>query len=137
MELSPRQSAYVVQNLPTESQEAVLAKVKTWFTERFLADMQKGLAAITEQFTNGDLMLASDHRNRIFDIHGERGADIPYTEWEVVGGELFGSVFYGGTFSEQGQDGYERADRLILGIRKRQQAAVDDFFGATRGMPPR
>jgi len=133
-ELSPRQSAYVVQHLPMESRATVLAKVKRWYLEQVLPDIVKGLAVITEQFANGDPLLASDHRNRIFDIHGERYSDVPYTEWEVVGENLFRSVFFGGTFLEYGQDGYKRADQLIIGARSRQRAAVDGFLGLMRDL---
>lgn len=131
-DLSPRQSAYVIQSLPLESRAVVLARVKRWYLERFLPDIENGLASITEQFSSGDPLLASDYRNRIFDIHGERSVDVPYTEWEVVGENLFGPVFYGGTFLEYGQDGYERADRFIVGVRARQKAAVDGFLGLVR-----
>lgn len=131
--LSPRQSAYIISNLPNESRTAVLAKAKRWYLEKFLADIKKGLDTITDQFEHGDPLLQSDHRNRILDLHGERvSIDIPYTETEVVGEHLFWSVCYGGTMFEHGEDGPLRADSLIAARRARQKGAVEAFVGVFR-----
>lgn len=132
--LSPRQSAYVISNLPAESRTTVLVMAKRWYLEKFLADIKRGLDTITEQFENGDPLLKSDHRNRILDLHGERSSsmDIPYTETEVVGEQLFWSVCHGGTFLEDGEDGFARADGLIIARRQRQKAAVDAVVGVLR-----
>ena len=132
--LSPRQSGYIVKNLPLASREIIVAKVKKWYFEEFLVSMKKGLEAITEQFMHGDPFLASDYKNRIFDIHGERSLDVPYTECAVVGSNLFGPVVEGKTCWEQGSDGYQRADDLISAIRNRQQMAINDFLGLARGL---
>ena len=133
--LSPRQSAFVIANLPAESRTAVLAKAKRWYLEKFLADMAKGFDRITEQFENGDPLLESDYLNRIFDIHGERNVEVPYTEWGIVGDKLFGSVFHGDTCLEYEQDGYARTNQFIIGVRARQKAAVDYVRKAMRGVP--
>ena len=135
-ELSPRQSAFVVQQLSGESRVAVLEKVKRWYFEYFLPRTQKALASITEQFASGEPMLASDDRNRIFDIHGGRYMDVPYTESGIVGGNLFWAVCFGRTMFEQGEDGLAHADQLILARHARQKDAVQDILGLfdTRGV---
>jgi len=134
--LSPRQSAYIISNLPAESRTAFLAKAKRWYLEKFLVEMKKGLDVITEQFENGDPLLNSDRRNRIFDIHGERlvGVDIAYTEPDIVGNRLYYSVCLGGTMLEYGEDGFLRADELINVRRKRQKDAVEAVRGTLRGL---
>ncbi|MBI2054978.1 MAG: hypothetical protein HYT39_02675 [Candidatus Sungbacteria bacterium] len=133
--LSPRQSAYVIANLPAESRTAVLAKAKRWYLERFLADIKKGLDTITKQFEHGDPLLESDHRNRILDLHGERfSMGIPYTETWVVGEQLFWATCYGGTMFEHEEDGFLRADELITARRERQKGTVEAVVGVFRGL---
>lgn len=85
--LSPRQTAYLVQNLPWQSKREVLAKIKKWYFEAFLSDIQKGLNAISRQFTNGDQLVDDYFDGRIFDIHSKR--PVPYTECMVVGEKLY------------------------------------------------
>ena len=86
-QLSPRQTAYLVQNLPWQSKREVLAKIKKWYFDAFLSDIQKGLDAISRQFTNGEPLLDDYFDGRIFDIHSKR--PVPYTECMVVGEKLY------------------------------------------------
>ncbi len=129
VQLSPRQSAYIVNDLSHDQQAIILKKIKDWYFDEFLVDINNGLAAISQQFSAGDPLLQSDQDNRIFDIHGGRSMDVPYTEWEIVGEELFSAYFWGGTWMETGRNGYEHSDRFLSDNSKRQKAAVDNFFG--------
>ncbi len=130
--LSPRQTGLAVRLLCPEAKALVLEKVQGWYFNRFLPHLQQGLEAISQQFTEGDPLVESDYRNRIFDIHGERRmGDLPYTETEVVGAELFSAIVYGGTFLEEIQS-YERADQLILARKSRKQAAAKSFLETMR-----
>ncbi len=112
--LTPRQTSLIVTNLPEESKRLVLEKVKKWYFKRILLDLQKGLSKITEQFETGDLLLADDYRNRIFDIHGRRSLDVPYTEWEIAGDLLFQCLVYGKN-SVRG-DLYGNLDFIVQGL---------------------
>jgi hypothetical protein len=87
VQLSPRQTACLVQNLPWQSKREVLAKIKKWYFEAFLSDIQKGLNAISRQFTNGDQLVDDYFDGRIFDIHSKR--PVPYSECLVVGEKLY------------------------------------------------
>ncbi|MFA6404821.1 MAG: hypothetical protein WCW03_02370 [Candidatus Paceibacterota bacterium] len=133
--LSPQQTGYIVGNLREESKRIVVEKVKTWFIGKVLPGVQKGLDTIKEQFEKGDPLIASDHRNRIFDIHGGCSMeDIPYTETVVAGEELFWSVVHGNSLYSYGCDGYNNADEVITGRRNEQRAAVGEFLGAFRAI---
>ena len=127
-ELSPRQSAFVVQQLSGQSRVAVLEKVKRWYLEYFLPRTQKAFETIAEQFASGDPMLASDDRNRIFDIHGGRYMDVLYTESGIVGENLFWAICFESTIFEQDEDRFAPADQLILARHARQKAAVRDIL---------
>mgnify|MGYP001569832066 CR=1 FL=1 len=131
--LSPQQTGCILKNLPTELRTEAFLKVKNWYIQSVLPDLQKGIAVITKQFEEGDPFLESDHHNHIFDIHGGRGMkDIPYTETEIVGENLYWVVVHGETFWEYGSDGYARADALITERRQRQKEAVSQFLGKVR-----
>jgi len=131
--LSPQQTGYVARSLPEDSRNLFLEKVKEWYREVFLKNVKTGLDAITKQIETGNLLLESDHGNRVFDIHGDRHMkDIPYTETEVAGEHLFWSIVHGGTCFDYGSDGYDRADQLIEGRRQRQKGAVEDLIGLAR-----
>jgi hypothetical protein len=132
--LSPRQTAYVVGNLPDTSRQHVLAKIKQWYLEQFLADVNKGLAAITKQFEGGDLLVDDYDDGRIFDIHTERR--VPYTESAVVGDQLWWKFLCAHTFLETHQDVLAKADALISRARSRQRNAVDSFLPLLRGSRP-
>jgi hypothetical protein len=132
--LSPRQTSHIVANLPVDSRTLVLEKVKAWYHGEFLVDLKQGVDAITEQFEGGDLLLKSDNDNHIFDIHGERRMDVPYTECGIVGEHLYWGFLCAGTFFEQGDDLFRKGDELILGARRRQTRAVDDFLSVVNGM---
>lgn len=133
--LSPQQTGFVISNLPASSQQETLFKIKRWYFREFLVEMQKGLETITKQFNEGDPLLESDHRNRIFDIHGECGMkDIAYTETDIVGENLYWAIIHGNTWCEHGSDGYERADNLIAERRNRQKVAVNDLVDLVRAL---
>lgn len=134
--LSPRQTAYIVKHLPPESLVIVLTKVKNWYVQIFQENMRKGLETISTQFETGNPLLESDDKNRIFDIHGGRvaGMDIPYVEWNIVGENLFGSLFFGVTFLDHGLDGYERMDQFLANIDRRRKGAVEGALGLMRAL---
>lgn len=133
--LTPRQTAYVVQSMPAESQVIVLEKIKKWYLEKFLIETKKGLQTITEQFEKGDPLLKSDDGNRIFDIHGKRPiGDVPYTEWSIAGDNMFSSVFFGITFLDHGQDGYSRIDEILNEIDKKRKSTANSFLELSRAL---
>ncbi len=139
--LTPRQTAYVVMNLPLESRQIVVAKIEAWYQKHFLQEMQKGLDKITKQFKEGDLFLADTNRNRIFDIHGDgNGHDTtPYTEWDIVGSELFLKLFFGHTcfHAVAGEDGYNRVDSLLTQLDRERVDAFQSLRGALQILHPR
>jgi len=132
--LSPRQTGYIVKNLPSKSQKIVLQKIKEWYLEKLLTNLNKGFETITEQFEKGDPLIESDHRNRIFDIHGDRHMDVEYTERGIIGDELFYPLFLGHTLFHHGQDGYERIDQLLSELDGERKAAADMTLGLLRAL---
>lgn len=139
--LTPRQTAYVVMNLPPESRQAAAAKVEAWYQKHFLQKVQKGLDKITKQFKEGDLFLADTRRNRIFDIHGDgNGHDTtPYTEWDIIGSELFLKLFFGHTCFHvmAGEDGYNRIDDMLAQLDRERVDAFQSLRGALQILHPR
>jgi hypothetical protein len=134
--LSPRQTGYVVKALPAESRTAVLKTIKEWYFEKFLEDMKKGIETISKQFDEGDPFIESDDGNRIFDIHGGRHMDVPYTEWGIVGEELAPPFLFGFTcFDHMGEnDGYGRADAFLSDVDSQRKSAVDGLIGLVRAL---
>jgi hypothetical protein len=130
--LSPRQTAYIVKNLPSESQKIALRKIKEWYLEKLLTNFKKGLETISEQFENGDPLIECDYRNRIFDIHGEHDMEVEYTEPGIIGDKLFYLLFVGHTLFHHEQDGYERVDRLLTMLDNERKAAIDVMSGILR-----
>jgi hypothetical protein len=113
--LTPRQTSHIIVNLSQESRALVLEKVRTWYFEKFLKEMEIGIQIVTEQFTEGDLLHEDSHGNRIFDIHSRREtdstfSDFPYTEWEVVGAHV--SMRLLNNFNER-VDSYDIVDSLL------------------------
>lgn len=141
--LTPRQTSYIVQNLPPESRDLVLAAVKTWYFDHFAKKVEKGFATIAQQFNEGDPLLESDHRNRIFDIHGERSMDVMYTEWEIVGDKLFLAFYFPATIYQTsgfqpGRDGYENIDAIFRERNARRKIACGEVYKSMTGrdLPP-
>lgn len=126
VQLTPRQTSYIIRHLPEDSQATVLAKAKAWYLEALRKDMLEAIDTITAQFETGYPLLANDYDNRIFDIHGGRH-EVPYVEWGIVGENLFSAHFFG-TCLNYGTDGYARMDRLITG----QHAAIKEAAGFLR-----
>ncbi|MFC1594803.1 hypothetical protein ACFL3E_00025 [Patescibacteria group bacterium] len=126
--ISPRQTGYIVKNLPPESQKEVLGRIQTWYSDNFLPNITKGLDAITKQFTEGDPLLESDQHNRIFDIHGDRSIDVPYTEWEIVGENLFPAFFFHNSFNMNDQNGYLQADTFLLEMDSMVRERAESLF---------
>lgn len=125
-QLSPRQTAYLVQNLPWQSKREVLAKIKNWYFEAFLSDIQKGLDTISKQFTNGDLLLDDYFDGRIFDIHSKR--PVPYTECPVVGEKLYFDFLCAISIANE----LQTADILIEAARGRQKDLADRLLAMAR-----
>lgn len=130
--LSPRQTSYIVRNLPVESQKIVMETVKAWYFEKFLEGMKKGIETITEQFNKGDSLVESDDGNRIFDIHGGRSTEVPYTEWQIVGENLFPPFFFGFTCLDHGQDGYVKVDDFLAEVASQRKSTVEGLIGLMR-----
>jgi len=133
--LTPRQTAYIVENLPPKSRALVLEKVKTWYLNTFRADLLKGLERITAQFESGDPLLKSDRENHIFDIHGGRvvGLDIPYTEGSIAGENLFSALFYG-TCLDRDEHGYNRLDAILAHADRTRHDTAEGMIGLVRAL---
>lgn len=110
--LTPRQTSFVVKNLPEDFQKMIIEKVKTWYFESFMEYINKGFDFISKQFKEGDPLLEDDHRNRIFDIRGGRYMELHYTELPIIGEELFWALL-----PYRAKDSYERMDMLIQNRR--------------------
>lgn len=136
-DLSPRQTGYIVKNLPAESRETVLLKVRSWYSKKFVGDIIKGLETINEQFEKGDPFLESDHRNRIFDIHGGRAMDVPYTELQIAGEELSWPFFVGFTMFDQGEEGYEKMDEFLMYINVQRKSTAEGALEIMRALGKR
>ncbi len=132
--LSPRQTGYIVKNLPVESQKIVLDKIKAWYSGKFLEEIKKGIETITKQFDKGNPLIDSDDGNRIFDIHGGRSMDVPYTELNIIGEELFWPLFCGITLFDHNQDGYKRVDGFLTNIDNQRESAVDSVIGLMKAL---
>lgn len=128
-QLSPRQTAYLVQNLPWQSKREVLAKIKNWYFEAFLSDIQKGLDTISRQFTNGDLLLDDYFDGRIFDIHSKR--PVPYTECPVVGEKLYFDFLCAVTMANE----LGTADILIEAARGHQKDLAERLLVMAKKTP--
>ena len=132
--LSPRQTGYVVANLPEESSSIVLTKVREWYQGYFLEKLQQALVVVTRQIDMGDLLIAGTHTNRVFDIHDNAGghSDTPYTEWSLVGDELFIRLFHGPTLLQHGQNGFDRIDAILESMDTQRAQVADGMFNALR-----
>ena len=128
--LTPRQTGYIVRNLKPESKVIVLEKIKRWYFEEFLVKTKKGFDTISKQFNEGDPFIESDHENRIFDIHGDRKMEVPYTEWTIMGNLLAPSFLFGVTCFDHGDiDGYKRADNFLRALDDHRKGAIDLALG--------
>ncbi len=134
VDLSPRQTSYIVSNLPPESKAMVVSSVQAWFQGKFVPDIQKAFQRITKQFTDGGALVAGVHKNRIFDIHdGDEGHEgVEYTEMDIIGLELFWKFFLGHTLFHHGQNGYERIDSMLLKMEGERKAAIDTTLSILR-----
>ena len=131
--LTPRQTSYIVQRLPKESQQQVLRAVRAWYVGHFLKNMQKAMETITTQIEEGDLLLESDHNNRVFDIHGGwRSMDVPYTEWDIVGQNIAPLFLFGVTLFDREGDGYRRADDFLRSSDMRREDAIEGTLELVR-----
>ena len=131
--LSPRQTAYIIKNLPDNLFGIVTEKVKRWHLERYLKNMERGLATITAQVEKGDYLLESCHGNRIFDVHdANHPLSPPYTEWSIAGENLFPEFFYCHTIdgSRDRREGYEEMDRFIEASKLATKQRANQFVGA-------
>ncbi len=136
VKLSPRQTAYIVINLPQESKDIVLAKIKVWYFEYLKNKVIEGLEKIDKQFKEEKFFIADTHYNRIFDIHGDGGGHdtVEYTEWDIIGSELFLKFFNGHTLLHHGQNGYERIDQMLLQMDKERIAAFEGVYGLMKAL---
>lgn len=112
LRLSPRQTAYIIKQLPKEQQDHVLGKIKTWYEAVFLENIAKGLKTITAQFEVNPLV-ESDYRNRILDIHGDVDTEFPYTEAGIIGEKFFLQFLYFLALPSHGRDGYKQVDEFF------------------------
>ncbi len=135
VELTPRQTAYIVDHLPSESQAFVLEKVKAWYFDSFRERVLEGLHRITTQFESGDPLLKSDRENHIFDAHGGRciGMDIPYTEWGIAGENLFSALFHG-TCLDRDEYGYNRLDAILDRADRTRYDTAEGMIGLVRAL---
>lgn len=133
VELTPRQTAFIVGHLPPESRALVLEKVKAWYLNTFRTNLLKGLERVTAQFEGGDPLLKSDRENHIFDVHGGRcvGVDIPYTEWGIAGENLFSALFHG-TCLDRDEHGYNRLDAILYRADKARHETAEEMIGLVR-----
>lgn len=133
VELTPRQTAYIVDHLPSESQALVLEKVEAWYFGSFRERVLEGLHRITTQFESGDPLLKSDRENHIFDAHGGRcvGMDIPYTEWGIAGENLFSALFHG-TCLDRDEYGYNRLDAILDRADRTRHDTAEGMLGLVR-----
>lgn len=132
--LSPRQSSFVVRSLPEEFQITIIEKLKTWFFEEVYPNIKEGMETISAQFSGGDPLIESDHQNRVFDTHGGRRLDVPYTESRIAGLNLFHAVVRSKIFYERQVDGYQEADYLIEAVRLGQKKSIEDFLKSMFGL---
>lgn len=140
VQLTPRQTSYVVTHLPESSQRAVVDQVKAWWTGKMLPDLMAGLQKITDQLRNGDPLVCGTHANRVFDLHGGRlGHDkVPYTELGIVGEELAPSFLYGATCLEAmnmdlgGPDGYDLADQFLADAESARRDTASGLLSLLR-----
>ena len=109
--LSPRQTGYIVQRLPQESQTTVLETVYNWYFQKFLPDLEQGLAAITKQLENGDYLRPGAYKNHVFDIQTEGSGGNPYVEEQIIGRKMFFQLFFGSI--RMGQEPYKRTDDVM------------------------
>lgn len=130
--LSPRQTSYIIERLPDESKEFVLEKVKAWFNGLVRPDIIKGLTAIAKQLETGNPLLKNDHENRVFDIHGGRSMEVPYTEWDIIGYILAPLFLFGVTLFDHERDGYEVADGFLADSDRRQKETAEDMINLMR-----
>lgn len=86
--LTPRQTAFIIRNLPQELQQEVLEKVKVWYETEVVPKMKDSLQRIQTQMNDGKMLLPDAYGNRVFDTP-VKPEDTPYTEWDIVGDVLF------------------------------------------------
>lgn len=111
--LTPRQTSYIICNLPEEHRQAVVEMIKSWYVLTVKAQISRALEDVDQQMGSGDLLQASAHDNRVLDIHhDEEGLDVPYTEWYIVGSELFVCLILS-QLHRQNMSGYTNADNII------------------------
>ena len=133
VDLTPRQTAYIVERLPPESRALVLGKVQTWYFDHFRKNVLDGLNRIAAQFEGGDPLLKSDRENHIFDIHGGRCMDIPYAEWGIAGYELFGTLFHG-TCLDHDKESYDRLDGILNRADKMRKDTAEGMLELVRAI---
>lgn len=134
--LSPQQTSYIITNLPSDSKQAVADKVRAWFLEKFMADVQKGLEKIAKQFAEGDVFVVGTRENMILDIHGDGGGheDLEYTEWPIIGDKLFNVFFLGHTCLSHLDviDGYERVDAILEQADRERKGTLSVVLGLVK-----
>ena len=109
--LSPRQTSYIIQNLPKESQTTVLETVYNWYLQEFLPDLERGLAAVTRQMESRDYLRPGAYKNRVFDIQIAGSDGSPYVEERIIGDRMFSQLFLGSI--ELRQEPYKRMDDFM------------------------
>ena len=109
--LSPRQTSYIIQNLPKESQTTVLETIYDWYFKEFLPDLEQGLAAVTRQMESRDYLMPGAYKNHVFDIQTEGSGGNPYVEEQIIGRKMFFQLFFGSI--RMGQEPYKRTDDVM------------------------
>jgi len=119
--LSPRQTSYICNNLSPEIKEIVKEKIRKWFFKDFIKNLNEAVSSLKEQFNKGDMFVEDTNKNKIFDMHGNRGIDIPYTELNIVGNKLaWVHLLYSNHFIDFsfGDEGYIKADNVLFSLQK-------------------
>jgi hypothetical protein len=132
--LSPRQTGYIIKNLPPDSRQSFIGMITAWYQREFLPGIKKALAAVEQQLTAGDPLAEGVHENRIFDIHkGKEGHEgVEYTEVDVIGEKLFYKFFLGHTCLHVGHDGYNQVDELLLQMERERKEALGGMMAMFR-----
>jgi len=135
--LTPRQTSYMVCNLPPDLQKIVLEKVARWICEYFKETLINGLARIEQQITEDKLLLKDSHFNRVFDLRSDDKESIhnnfPYTEMEIVGEKLFWQMFFSvEDYYWQDEEKYRRLDQMIISKDRQTKQRAEEFVGAIR-----
>ncbi|MFA5996229.1 MAG: hypothetical protein WC790_00690 [Candidatus Paceibacterota bacterium] len=133
VELTPRQTAHIVENLPLESRAFVLEKVKVWYFDSFRENILEGLHRIVAQFDEGSMLLKSDRENYVFDIHGGRSMEVPYTECGIAGANLFSALFRV-TCLDRDEGGYNRLDAILARADRARHDTAEGVIGLVRAL---